>query len=67
MSEGRVYLLSPKDKDGAARLVRATSESQAYRHVARSTWVARVATQNDLIDYAVRKQVAIEEAKTDES
>lgn len=42
----RIYLV--KTKEGASRLVRAASASQAVRHCAKQ-FSAEVATQNDLV------------------
>ncbi len=45
MTKSRIYTVANGDQES---LVRATSESQAIRHVVKGMYVARVATQDDI-------------------
>lgn len=51
----RIYAVGPKKGSGAqpvesVRLVRASTQAQAVRHVVRNTFTAEVATQEQLVD-----------------
>lgn len=64
MSSNRIYAVSPKTttKEAAApRLIRADTQAQALRHVAKDTLNVTVASQNDLIA-GLTKGVKIEDA-----
>ena len=54
MSKSRIYIVNTNLDDTAIRpprLVRATNRAQAERHVARGAIVARVASQDELIEH----------------
>lgn len=53
----RIYLVT--NSAGATRLVKATVASQAITHVAKSTFSAKVASQDDLVE-ALSKGVKVE-------
>lgn len=61
MSTQRIYLVS-NGKD--ARLVRASNQAQAVRHVVRNTFTASVASQDELVD-ALGKGIKVEDASED--
>ena len=44
----RIYIVT--STDGATRLVKATVASQAITHVAKNTFTAKVASQDDLVE-----------------
>ena len=48
MKEDRIYIVG--SPDNSVRLVRASSKHQALSYVASTTYVVRVATQNELVD-----------------
>jgi hypothetical protein len=48
MREDRIYIVG--SPDNSVRLVRAASKQQALSYVASTTYVVRVATQNELVD-----------------
>lgn len=47
-SATRLYFVTDGTHDW---LVRATSQAQALRHVAKDTFTVRVASQNDIVEY----------------
>jgi hypothetical protein len=44
----RIYIVT--STDGATRLVKATVASQAITHIAKNTFTAKVASQDDLVE-----------------
>lgn len=63
MSSNRIYRVTEEGKEGC-RLVRATSQAQAIRHVASTRFEAAVATQDDLVA-ALTNGSKVEEAGID--
>jgi hypothetical protein len=62
MSATRVYKLAPVlGNDDLPQLVEATSQSQAYSHMARKHWVASIAGQFDLVEL-IGQGVKVEKA-----
>lgn len=67
MTTTRVYKLATNPETGLLPnsenelLIEATTAAQAYRHVARKTWNATVATQTDLIEL-IGRGVKVEKA-----
>lgn len=71
MTATRVYKLAPNPEGlllqariEDALLIEASSEAQAYRHVARKTWIANIANQFELIEL-VGRGVKVEKASPD--
>ena len=56
----RIYVVGKKGSDDTRRLVKASSQAQAMRHVAKDVLWAGVATQDDLV--ALAPTVKVEEA-----
>ena len=71
MSKNRIYIVSLNTDDKTIRpprLVRATNRAQAERHVARGVIVARVASQDDIIEHlSAGIEVAGEDVETAET
>jgi hypothetical protein len=62
MSTTRFYKLAPVLGNGdKPRIVEATSQSQAYSHMARMHWVASIASQFDLVEL-IGQGVKVEKA-----
>lgn len=57
MREERIYIVGTSDNN--VRLVRASSRHQALIHVAQTSFVVRMASQNDLVD-AITNGVKVE-------
>jgi hypothetical protein len=49
MSSTRIYAVKPKGSEGPPRLIRASTQAQAMRHVARDTLQCAVASQDDIV------------------
>lgn len=45
----RIYIVRPKNGEGKSRLVRASSQAQALRHVVEDTLIVELASQDDLV------------------
>ena len=57
MREERIYIVGTSDNN--VRLVRASSRHQALIHVAQTSFVVRMASQNDLVD-AITNGIKVE-------
>lgn len=60
--ENRIYLVKSTNGEGRPHLVRAQLRQQALRHVTRTQYTVKVATQDDLV--ALLNTVGIEDANT---
>lgn len=63
MREERIYFVGTSDNN--IRLVRAVSRQQALSHVAHTSFVVRVASQNDLVS-AIENGVKVENYRAPE-
>jgi hypothetical protein len=58
----RIYLVDAGGYPNTVRLVRASSPAQAIRHVVKGVYAAAVATQEQIVHFAVDGATAIETA-----